>query len=153
MTPGILFAQEPTITTHEIGSVVLALMVVALFIERIKALFWSHPSTPKLPIPRLEEYIKRAELDELKAKLDNFVTRLEMQRLEQQLINLSNDHKDLAKTTAQKNDEMCKSINDIRVSIEQVRREIHVETNAAADRIINRILTQMHLHPHPDEEK
>jgi hypothetical protein len=148
---GVLFAQEPSVSAHEIGTAVLSMAVVMLLFERAKALFWP-TAAPRVPIPRAEEYVKRAELEEIKAKLDNFVTRLELQRLEQQMINLGQDHKDLAKSTTIKYDEMCKSIDDLRVTVEQVRREIHVETNAAADKIISRLLNQMHTTPQSSEE-
>jgi hypothetical protein len=144
---GLLFAQEfyPPITLSDIGMVVMALALILLVVERVKSLFWPFTS-------RNEEYVRRVELDELKTKLENFVTRLELQRLEQQLINLGQDHKELAKATNAKYDDMCKSLTDLRVTIEQVRREIHVETNAAADRIITRLIAQMPMHPHRDEE-
>jgi hypothetical protein len=153
MTALDLFAQEPlpTVTPHEIGSVLMAVAIILLVVERLKALFWPLHA-PRSPIPRNEEYVKRAELDETKIKLENFVTRLELQRLEQQMINLAQDHKDLSKSTTAKYDEMCKSISDLRVTVEQVRREIHVETNAAADKVITRLLSQLHQTPQECEE-
>jgi len=147
MTALGLFAQEPypVITVGEIGTWVMGLALILLILDRAKSLFW-----PSKPIA--EEYIRRAELEEIKNKLENFVTRLELQRLEQQIINLGNDHKDLAKSTQLKYDDMCKSINELRVSIEQVRREVHVEINGAVDRIISRIMEQCHIRPHSKEE-
>lgn len=148
MTALGLFAQEqvPTLSFSDIGMVVMAVMVILLFVERVKSLFW--PS-----MPRSEEYVKRAEFEELKNKLDNFVTRLELQRLEQQMINLAQDHKELAKSTTAKYDDMCKSLTDLRVTIEQVRREIHIEVSGVADKIVNRIIAQLHVTPHHDSKE
>lgn len=147
MTALGLFAQEsyPVVPVGEIGTWVMGLALFLLILDRIKSLFWPNKTLG-------EEYVRRAELEEIKNKLENFVTRLELQRLEQQIINLGNDHKDLAKSTQTKYDDMCKSINELRVSIEQVRREVHIEINGAVERIITRILEQCHVRPHSKEE-
>lgn len=161
---GLLFAEaeaKTSVSFADIGMVLTALAVILLVIDRVKTIFW-----PSKPMD--EEYVRKAELSQelteiktshskyvddlkidsndqikdLKEKMETFVTRLELQRLESQILVLVNDHKDLVKWTATKYDDMSRSISDLRVSIEQVRREIRVETDNAADKIIRHIAQQ-----------
>jgi hypothetical protein len=134
-----LFAQEPmpTPSMHDLGVVVMGVAVILLALDRFKAIFWP-------TVSHEEAFVRHIELEEIKTRMDNFVTRLELQRLEQQMISLAQDHKDLAKVSSAKYDEMCKAVNELRVTIEQVRREIKEETGRAADRIINHVLRHGH---------
>ena len=143
---GLLFAEAEVhtgVSLTDVGMVVTALATILLVIDRVKTIFW-----PTKPMQ--EEYVRKGELDELKTKMESFVTRLELQRLEAQINTLSQDQKDLGKTTTAKYEDMCKSIGEVRLTIEQVRREVHIEVNQAADKIIGRILQQMHINPHQE---
>ena len=156
LSPSIVFAELEAhgASAVDVGIVITALATILLLIERVKAIFWPEKTLQ-------EEFVRHAELDkfkaeqavtfnELKARMETFVTRLELQRLEAQLTLLSSDQKDQAKASALKYDDLCKSISEVRITIEQVRREIRVETDSVADKVVSRLTH--HFGPHGIQE-
>lgn len=129
-----LFADTPSPLPGELGTVLLSILVILLLFERALAVIsWIKP--------RNEDLVKRSELDEVKAQLASFVTRIELQRLEQQLNSIVSDHKELVKDTSQRHVEFNRVMGDVRLSIEAVRREIREENSKLAKDLFEHIDT------------
>lgn len=127
-----LFADTPSPLPGELGTVLLSILVILLLFERALAVIsWIKP--------RNEDLVKRSELDEVKAQLASFVTRIELQRLEQQLNSIVSDHKELVKDTSQRHVEFNRIMGDVRLSIEAVRREIREENSKLAQQLFEHI--------------
>lgn len=81
----------------------------------------------------------RSELIDLRTSLASYVTRVELQRLEQQLLTVISDHKELARTTQSQYQELQRTSGDMRVSQEALRREIREETSKVAAIVSDKI--------------
>jgi hypothetical protein len=125
-------AQVPSPQSAELGSLVLGIAILLIIVEQVKSIFF--PSKPSS-----EELVKRVELNELKAQLANYVTRVELQRIEQQIANMMTEYKELSRSTASRSDELNKSIIDLRLNQEAMRREFTTEINEASTTILDKI--------------
>jgi small-conductance mechanosensitive channel len=127
-----LVAQTPNPPVNELGLFVLCGVVALIAGEKLKNIFWPARA-------RGEEYVKQAEFAEMRATLSNYVTRLELQRPEQQIVSLSADYKELSRSMQERYETMNRNLQDVRLSVEAVRREIHEEFSKLADKLLDRI--------------
>lgn len=110
----------------------LCLACVVIILDRCKSLFWPNKA-------RSEQCVDHDEFQELKTTLANYVTRVELQRIEQQLTNLHTEHKELSKYTHTRVHEMMNSINQVQVRLEVLHRDIHKDIEVVASTILGRI--------------
>lgn len=138
----IIFAADPT--PSEIGTVLLSLAFILLVVERVAALtrfFW--PSRDReIVIPAVP------------AKNGDYATKTDILRLEKQMADLTTDYKDLLKSSFDRYDGFNKTIADLRVGQEALRREIHDEFHKIVDTLVTHIkiaeknATESHKHSH-----
>ncbi|NIN68315.1 MAG: hypothetical protein GTO63_27135 [Anaerolineae bacterium] len=121
MSFGVILAQTPA--AEEIGSVVLTIAALIIAAAHAKTLFqgWRKGGDK-------DECVTRAEFEALKLKVGDFVTRAEFRRLEGQLDTMTQDYK-----------EMVKSVADVRVKIEEGRREGQAALSNAVQTITGQI--------------
>jgi len=112
------FGQIPTPIPSSLGEWVISLAMILIILDRGKALFWPNK-------PRTEQYVDQTQFSELKETLANYVTRIELKRLEDDIANLTAEHKELSKYTHDRVHELASSINQIHVRIEVLHRELH----------------------------
>lgn len=108
-----IFAADPTPT--ELGTVVISLAFILLMLERIASLirfFWPNQMPGGAGKPN-----------------GDYATKSDISRLEKQLGDLTTDYKDLLKSTFDRYDGFNKTVADLRVGQEELRREIHDEVS------------------------
>lgn len=109
----------PAPTATDIGSLVIGIAFILLVIERIASLvrlFWPH-----------------------KQVNGDYATTADIIRLEERLGILTNDYKELVKTAFDHYDIFNKTIADLRVGQEVLRREIGQEVVKATESVLMRI--------------
>lgn len=107
-----IFAADPS--PAELGTVIIALAFILLMLERIASLirfFWPN------------------QLMGAGKPNGDYATRSDISRLEKQIGDLTTDYKDLLKSTFSRYDEFGKTVADLRVGQEGLRREIHDEVS------------------------
>jgi hypothetical protein len=110
-----IFAADPS--PADLGTAIISFAFILLIVERIASLvrfFWPHqPVAQAVAVKPNGDYATRADIS----------------RLEKQLGDLTTDYKDLLKSTFDRYDGFNKTVADLRVGQEELRREIHDEVS------------------------
>lgn len=121
-----IFAADPSPTPSDIGTVIVSFAFILLVVERILSLvrfFW--PGQYGMSMA---------------GKVNgDYATKTDMSRLEKQIAELTTDYKDLLKSTFDRYDGFNKTVADLRVGQESLRREIHDEVSKLGVLLVEKI--------------
>lgn len=126
-----LAGQIPTPVPSTLGEWLLCLVVVLVILDKLKAIFWNSRKG--------DQYVDQAQFSELKETMANYVTRIELKRLEDNIATLTAEHKELSKYTHDRVHELASSINQVHVRIEVLHRELHRDIEQMSATITERI--------------
>lgn len=137
----LLFAES--VTTNDLGMVLLAFLVLITLIEKAKLLLWPTRTVQ-------EEYVRKADLDAFKNEMKNdiqtmttqitvLVPRTEFTRLESQLGEISKEYKELREYTHTRIHELTTKMHEIQLRMEVLHRDSQRDLERSTDKIITQI--------------
>lgn len=149
----MLFAIDvPSPLPGDFGNWLFCMAMFLIIIDRAKAAFWPpktrhdesatrselHEELQAMK-PLLADRVTKAEFQELKGALNGYVTRVELQRIDQKLSELTQGHSELAKYTNTRMHEMTGTVSAVQLRLEVLHREIHKDIETSMGQILNKL--------------
>lgn len=136
-------SEAPNPTPGQLGTWLMCGVVILIIIEKVQAIFFKEKPTEQQTVRQSELQSLRADLTkdiaDVKTSLASYVTRLELVRIEDQIRNVTAEHKELSKSTQQRYETLAKDIADMRVTQERLNGAIRDEAIQTRDLILAKL--------------
>lgn len=141
-----IFAEVPAPQAGELGSWLLSLAIILVIVDSavsvVKAIWFPSRALDSSNLAsKTEVVILNQNVLMMKEQIAGCMTRVDLTRLETQMMQIVENHKDLAKHTFNYRDKVTESIADLRVAQETIRREIRDETMKLGAMLVAKIET------------